>query len=143
LQVNISRNIDENISSNIDRNISKSAGYLCGCVTFGIFVISAIVKSSKRSALLPSSSSNKKVKRDDKNKKKLKEDDKNDKVVYKQKDKSSTRADISKMTPETIHDIIDRQCNCKFYVDKKYRKTTYGVEKVSLCIVLVFYSNLN
>jgi hypothetical protein len=47
------------------------------------------------------------------------------------------------MIPETIHSITDRQCSCKFYVDKKYRKTTYGVERVSLCVVLVFYSNLN
>jgi hypothetical protein len=28
-------------------------------------------------------------------------------------------------------------------VDKKYRKTTYSVERVSLCVVLVFYANLN
>jgi hypothetical protein len=102
-----------------------------------------MVKSSKRSASPLSSSPNKKAKRDDKNKKKLKRDNKNDKVVYKQKDKSYTRADISKMTLETIHDITDRQCNYKFYVDKKYRKTMYDVERVSLCVVLVFYSNLN
>jgi hypothetical protein len=102
-----------------------------------------MVKSSKRSALPPSSFPNKKVKGDNKNEKKPKEDDKNNKIVYKRKDKSYTRADISKMTPETIHDITDRQCNCKFYVNKKYRKTTYGVERVSLCVVLVFYSNLN
>jgi hypothetical protein len=102
-----------------------------------------MVKSSKRSALPPSSSPNKKAKRDNKNKKKLKEDNKNNKVVYKRKDKLYTRADISKMIPETIHSITDRQCNFNFYMDKKYRKTTYGVERVSLCIVLVFYSNLN
>jgi hypothetical protein len=102
-----------------------------------------MVKSSKKSASPSSSSPNKKVKGDDKNEKKPKGDDKNNKVVYKRKDKSYTRADISKMTPKTIYSITDRQCNCKFYVDKKYRKTTYGVERVSLCIVLVFYSNLN
>jgi hypothetical protein len=28
-------------------------------------------------------------------------------------------------------------------MDKKYRKTTYSVERVSLCVVLVFYANLN
>jgi hypothetical protein len=102
-----------------------------------------MVKSSKKSASPSSSSLNKKAKGDDKNEKKPKGDNKNNKVVYKQKDKSYTRADISKMTPETIYGIIDRQCNCKLYVDKKYRKTTYGVERVSLCIMLVFYSNLN
>jgi hypothetical protein len=67
-----------------------------------------MVKSSKRSASLPSSSPNKKAKKDDKNEKKPKGDDKNDKVVYKRKDKSYTRVDISKMTPETIHGITDR-----------------------------------
>jgi hypothetical protein len=47
------------------------------------------------------------------------------------------------MTLETIHGITDRQCNYKFYVDKKYKKITYSVKRVSLCVVLIFYSNLN
>jgi hypothetical protein len=47
------------------------------------------------------------------------------------------------MTPKTIHGITNRHCNCKFYVDKKYRKIMYSVERVRLCVVLIFYSNLN
>jgi hypothetical protein len=68
-------------------------------------------------------------------------------IVYRRKDKTYTRSDVSKMTLETIHGISDRQCNCKFYVDPEHKKTFYsgGVERVCEphCLTCRRYTELN
>jgi hypothetical protein len=68
-------------------------------------------------------------------------------IVYRRKDKTYTRSDVSKMTLETIHGISDRQCNCKFYVDPEHKKTFYsgGVERVCEphCLIRRRYTELN
>jgi hypothetical protein len=55
------------------------------------------------------------------------------KIVYRRKDKTNTRSDVSKITLKTIHGISNRQCNCKFYVDPKHKKASYSGDVEKIC----------
>jgi hypothetical protein len=93
----------------------------CGFVAIFLTTATATMvgKKTKRNAFLIEDSPSKKAKSEKE-------------IIYRRKDKTYTRSDVSKMTLETIHGISDRQCNCKFYVDPEHKKTFYsgGVERV-------------
>jgi hypothetical protein len=120
----------------LPRMIEISLKISCGFVV--IFLTTAIAtmvgKRTKRNASPVEDSPSKKAKSEKE-------------IVYRKKDKTYTRSDVSKITLETIHSISDRQCNCKFYVDPEHKKTSYsdGVEKVceSHCLIHRRYTELN